>query len=205
MRFSQFNGIKLLKISIYDSTTSLNNERTKLETKERDLKEQSKEQSKGKDEEGNEEDGDDDQEPKFCPKDTLSVALCCIARNAAGQDCKHKGCLEYPETEEEYLNLPKKRQEQFKEEQKILEELIREKEEEEQEKKDKETGMFEIERTNTGKEEGTKNKTIGGKLKEMLKKTPKNRNLKNAIAAFESGVDYKGFLTTKEKQKLGIK
>ena len=54
-------------------------------------------------------------------------------------------------------------------------------------------------------QEGTKNKTIGGKLKEMLKKTPKNRNLKNAIAAFESGVDYKGFLTTKEKQKLGIK
>jgi len=39
----------------------------------------------------------------------------------------------------------------------------------------------------------------------MLKKTPKNRNLKNAIAAFESGVDYKGFLTAKEKQKLGIK
>ena len=54
-------------------------------------------------------------------------------------------------------------------------------------------------------QEGTKNKTIGGKLKEMLKKTPKNRNLKNAIAAFESGVDYKGFLTAKEKQKLGIK
>ena len=39
----------------------------------------------------------------------------------------------------------------------------------------------------------------------MLKKTPKNRNPKNATAAFESAEDYKAPVTAKEKQKLGIK
>ena len=42
-------------------------------------------------------------------------------------------------------------------------------------------------------------------MKEWLKKSPRNRRLKQAIAAMDSEVDYTGFLTAKEKKILGIK
>ena len=54
-------------------------------------------------------------------------------------------------------------------------------------------------------QEGTKDKTIRGQMKEWLKKSPRNRRLKQAIAAMDSEVDYTGFLTAKEKKILGIK
>ena len=56
--------------------------------------------------------------------------------------------------------------------------------------------------------EGSKGKTIGKTLDDLLKKTPANRNLRNARAARDSGLDVKtwsGFLTNKQKQMLGIK
>ena len=53
-------------------------------------------------------------------------------------------------------------------------------------------------------QEGTKDKTIRGQMKEWLKKSPRNRRLKQAIAAMDSEVDYTGFLTAKEKKILGI-
>ena len=54
-------------------------------------------------------------------------------------------------------------------------------------------------------QEGTKDKTIRGQMQEWLKKSPRNRRLKQAIAAMDSEVDYTGFLTAKEKKILGIK
>jgi len=56
--------------------------------------------------------------------------------------------------------------------------------------------------------EGSKGKTIVKTLDDLLKKTPANRNLRNARAARDSGLDRKtwsGFLTNKQKQMLGIK
>ena len=56
--------------------------------------------------------------------------------------------------------------------------------------------------------EGSKDKTIVKTLDDLIKKTPANRNLRNAIAARDSGLDVKtwsGFLTDKQKQMLGIK
>ena len=54
-------------------------------------------------------------------------------------------------------------------------------------------------------QEGTGDKTIRGQINEWLKQSPRNRRLKQAIAAINSEVDYKGFLTAKEKKILGIK
>ena len=57
-------------------------------------------------------------------------------------------------------------------------------------------------------QEGSKDKTIVKTLDDLLKKTPANRNLRNARAARDSGLDRKtwsGFLTNKQKQMLGIK
>jgi hypothetical protein len=56
--------------------------------------------------------------------------------------------------------------------------------------------------------EGSKDKTIVKTLDDLLKKTPANRNLRNAKAAKDSGLDvetWSGFLTNKQKQMLGIK
>tara|TARA_R100000656_G_scaffold15174_1_gene14886 strand:+ start:361 stop:759 length:399 start_codon:yes stop_codon:yes gene_type:complete len=56
--------------------------------------------------------------------------------------------------------------------------------------------------------EGSKGKTIGKTLDDLLKKTPANRNLRNARAARDSGLDrdvWSGFLTNKQKQIIGIK
>ena len=56
--------------------------------------------------------------------------------------------------------------------------------------------------------EGSKGKTIGKTLDDLLKKTPANRNLRNARAARDSGLGrdvWSGFLTNKQKQMLGIK
>ena len=56
-------------------------------------------------------------------------------------------------------------------------------------------------------QEGSKGKTIGKTLDDLLKKTPANRNLKNARAARDSGLGkdvWSGFLTNKQKQILGI-
>ena len=56
--------------------------------------------------------------------------------------------------------------------------------------------------------EGSKGKTIGKTLDDLLEKTPANRNLRNARAARDSGLGrdvWSGFLTNKQKQMLGIK